>query len=111
MIYRRNVSPNFDQKDEQGFASFHDAAEVSGTLLVMKLAEELSLPEMNSSFTELALLSYVVKIRLGEKKSYQARCERERKALLSPTFLCHFLWDTFMGHFFGTLFWDTLGLS
>ena len=42
MIYRRNVSPNFDQKDEQGFASFHDAAEVSGTLLVMKLVEEIS---------------------------------------------------------------------
>ena len=94
MIYRRNISQKFDQKDEEGFASFHVAAEVSGTLLVMKLAEELSLPEMNSSFTQ-PPLSYVVKIRLGEKKSYQARCERERKALLSPTFLCHFLWDTF----------------
>ena len=55
---------------------------------------------MNSSFTQLALLSYVVKIRLGEKNSSQARCERERE---KSTFLCHFLWDTF----YGTLFWDT----
>ena len=42
MIYRRNISPNFNHKDEKGFASFHDAAEVSGTLLVMKLVEDLS---------------------------------------------------------------------
>ena len=93
MIYRRNISPNFDQKDKEGFASFHVAAEVSGTLLVMKLVEDLSLPEMNSSFTQPALLSYVVKIRLGEKNSYQARCERE----------INFFVPLFTGHFLGIL--------
>ena len=98
MIYRRNISQNFDQKDKEGFASFHIAAEVSGTLLVMKLEEELSLPEMNSSFTQPALLSYVVKIRLGEKNSYQARCEREREI-------------NFFVPFFTGLFFDILGLS
>ena len=44
---------------------------------------------MNSSFTQPAL-SYVVKIRLGEKNSYQARCEREINFFV-PLFMKHFL--------------------